>query len=149
MLSMMSNLDLLPTAFSLGFDSFIAGIAIGPIMLSWRARGGFVVLFGICDGLASLLGSAVPHRLPEPPDAVLYLLCVVLTIQGARRSRAWLLAMPLLLSLDNLAAGGTAAEAPALALSSAVMGAAGLALGALGRRAAVRLFFRWAFIRWA
>lgn len=130
--------DLLLIAFSLSFDSFLAGIVLGSIILCWRGRGWCVVLFGVCDGLATLLGAAVPHQLPGPPTAALYLLGVVLIIQAARRSRAWLYAMPFLLSLDNFAAGGTAADAPALALSSAAMAAVGLALGGLGRRAAIR-----------
>jgi hypothetical protein len=136
---MTSIRDLLLTAFSLGFDSFLAGLAIGPILRSWRSRAWFVALFGVCDGEATLLGAAAPHVVPELPAAALYGLAVVVVIQGARRSRAWLYAMPLLFSLDNLAAGAPAAEAPALALSSAAMAAAGLALGALGRRAALRL----------
>jgi putative Mn2+ efflux pump MntP len=139
MLGMASILELLLKAFSLGFDSFLAGIAIGPIILSWRARAWYVVMFGVCDGVATLLGAALPHRLPEPQSAALYLVGVVLIIQGARRSRAWLFVMPFLFSLDNLAAGGSAAEAPALALSSAAMAAAGLALSALGRQAVMTL----------
>ena len=126
-------------AFALGFDSFLAGLAIGPIALSWRQRAWFVALFGVCDGGATLVGAAVPHLLPEPPIAALYLLGVMLVIQGARRSRAWLYAMPVLFSLDNLAAGGSVADAPALALSSAAMAAAGLALGGLARWTAIRL----------
>ncbi len=136
---MASFREFLPTMFLLGFDSLLAGLAVGPILSSWRGRALFVALFGLCDGIATLLGAAVPHLVPEPPAVALYLLGVVLIIQGARRSRAWLYAMPVLFSLDNLAAGSPAAAAPALALSSAAMAAVGLALGALGRRAAIQL----------
>jgi hypothetical protein len=125
--------------FALGFDSFLGGLAIGPIVSSWRGRAVFVLLFGVCDGVASLLGAAVPHLVPTPPDAALYLIAVVVIIQGARRSRAWLYAMPVLFSIDNLAAGNAVSDAPALALSSAAMAAAGIALGAFGRRMIIRL----------
>ncbi len=141
--------DLLTIAVSLGFDSFLAGLALGPVMLFWRERAWCVVLFGVCDGLATALGAAVPHQLPGPPAAALYFLAAMLIIQGARRSRAWLYAMPFLLCLDNLAAAGTAADAPVLALSSAAMAAAGLALGAFGRRAATKFSSCRVFIRWA
>ena len=137
--------NLLLTTVSLGFDSFLAAFFISPMIVSWRWRAGYATLFGVCDGLATLLGAVIPHRLPEPPAAVMYLLCVMLIIMGARRSRAWLFATPVLLSLDNLAAGGTAA-APALALGSAAMAAAGLALGALGRRAVAKFSLRGASI---
>ena len=130
--------DLLLAAFSLGFDSLLAGLAIGSIVPSWRGRAWFVLLFGVCDGVATLLGAVVPHRIPEAPVVALYLLSVVLIILGARRSRAWLCAMPVLFSLDNLAAGSPAADAPALALTSAAMAATGIALGALGRWATIR-----------
>jgi hypothetical protein len=135
---MASLRELVLVAFLLGFDSFLAGLAIGPILPSWSARAWIVGLFGLCDGLASLLGTAVPHLVPELPAAALYLLGVVLVILAAQRSRAWLYAMPVLFSLDNLAAAGPACNAPGLAVSSAAMAAAGLALGALGRYAAHR-----------
>jgi hypothetical protein len=124
-------LELLQKAVSVGFDSLLAGIAIGPIMLSGRGRALFSILLGVCDGLATLLGALTPHRLPAPPAAALYLLAVLLIVQGARHNRSWFLAIPLLLGLDNFAVGGTIAEAPFLALSSATMGAIGIALSAL------------------
>jgi len=70
----------------------------------------------------------------------------MLIIKAARQSRAWLFATPVLLSLDNLGAGATAAAAPMLALGSAAMAAAGFALGALGRRAAAKFSLRGASI---
>lgn len=127
-------LELLQTACSLGFDSLLAGIAFGPIILSNRDRAMFAILFGACDGLATLLGVMGLHRPPEPPSATLYLVGVLLITQGARHSRKWLFAMPLLLGFDNLVVGGTFADVPVLALTSAAMAAVGLALGALGRR---------------
>jgi hypothetical protein len=52
----------------------------------------------------------------------------------------WLFALPVVLSIDNLAAIAPADQAPVLALSSTAMAALGLALGALGRVAAARLW---------
>ncbi len=127
-------LELLQTAYSLGFDSLLAGIAFGPIVLSNRDRALFAVLFGAFDGLATLLGVMGLHRPPEAPAATLYLVGVLLITQGARHSRRWLFVMPLLLGFDNLVVGGTLADVPVFALSSAVMAAVGIALGALGRR---------------
>ena len=135
---MASSSEFLLTMFLLGFDSLLAGLAIGPILSSRRGWAVFALLFGVCDGAATLLGAAVPHLMPEPPIAALYLIAVALIIQGARRSRVWLYAMPVLFSLDNLAAGGAASDALGLALSSAAMAGMGLALGGLGRRAAIR-----------
>jgi hypothetical protein len=124
--------------FPLGFDSLLAGLAVGPIRSSWRGWAVFALLFGVCDGAATLLGAALPHVVPEPPAAALYLIAVALIIQGARRSRAWLYAMPVLFSLGNLAAGSASSNALGLALSSAVMAGIGLPLGGLGRRVAIR-----------
>jgi hypothetical protein len=131
-------LELLQRTYSLGIDSLLAGIAIGPVILSNRDRALFPVLFGVCDGLATLLGVLGPNRLPEAPSAALYLLAVLLIVQGARHSRTWLVVTPLLLGLDNVAVGGTFADVPVIAASSAGMAAIGIALGTLGRRVAGR-----------
>jgi hypothetical protein len=138
------------TTVSLGFDSFLAAFFIGSMIVSWRWGGPGTPPSSVSATgwrrCPALPGAAMPHRLPEPPVAVLYLLCVMLIIMGARRSCAWLFAAPVLLSLDNLAAGGTAAAAQVLALGSAAMAAAGFALGALGRRAVAKFFLRGASI---
>jgi putative Mn2+ efflux pump MntP len=134
------TLELLQRAYSLGFDSLLAGIATGSIILSNRGRALFAVMFGVCDGLATLLGILLPHSFPEAPSAALYLLGVLLIVQSARHSRAWLVATPLLLGLDNFAVGGTVADVPVLALSSAAMAAIGIALGTLGRWMAGRIW---------
>jgi putative Mn2+ efflux pump MntP len=120
-------------AFPLGLDSFAAGLVVGPILLSWSKRARLALGFGLCDGLACWMGACMPHQLPGLPDVVLYVCCVPFLLAGATRSRAWLCALPVVLSLDNLAAGLPAGQAPALALSSAVMAAFGLALGSLTR----------------
>jgi hypothetical protein len=128
---MSSYLDCATAIALFGFDSLIAGLMIGPALPSWRDRVLLVLLFGVCDGAATLLDAEVPHFFPEPPAVVLYLLAVALVILGLRRTRGWLYATPVLFSIDNLAAGSAASDAPGLALSSAAMAAAGLALGGL------------------
>jgi len=90
-----------PIVFLLGFDSLLGGLAIGATLSSWRERTVFVLLFGVCDGTATVLGAAGPHIVPNPPAVVLYLLIVVLIAQGVRRSNWWLYAIPVLCSLDN------------------------------------------------
>ena len=77
-------LELLQRACSLGFDSLLAGIAIGPVILSNRDRALFAILFGVCDGLATLCGILLPHRFPEAPSVALYLLGVLLICNKAR-----------------------------------------------------------------
>ncbi|HTW26404.1 MAG TPA: hypothetical protein VME92_04705 [Acetobacteraceae bacterium] len=135
---MMLARSLLTMALALGLDSFIAGLAVGTLRLSWRTRFAFAALLGVADGAATLLGAAISHALPAPPEALLYLLAAAALVLAARHSRAWLFSLPLWLSLDNLAAGAPAAEAPALALSSMALALAGLALAALGRFVATR-----------
>jgi putative Mn2+ efflux pump MntP len=129
--------QLLLTALSLGLDSFMAGLAIGPILPSWGGRMLSALAFGLCDGLASWLGASIQHQLPDLPEFVLYIGSVVLLLAGAIRSRAWLFALPLVLSIDNLAAAVPAGQAPVLALGSAAMAGVGLALGGVGRMMAL------------
>jgi hypothetical protein len=123
----------------LGSDSLVAGLAIGPWVASWRAGAAYALLFGVSDGMATVLGATIPHRVPEPPAILIYLVAVGVFARGARHSRLWLCVLPVLVSLDNLAAGRPASGAVALALSSALMAALGMALGGLGRRLAIRL----------
>jgi hypothetical protein len=131
--------EILPSVVLLGSDSLLAGLAIGPILGSWRARAAYAVLFGVGDSAATLLGAMAPHGVPEPPAFLLYLGAAALVVQGARRDRAWLYALPALFCLDNLAAGNPAADAPGLGLGSAAMAGLGLALGGLGQRLTFRL----------
>jgi putative Mn2+ efflux pump MntP len=132
--------ELLQTACSVGFDSLLAGVAFGPIIPSNRARALFALLFGVCDGLATLIGALSVHRLPEAPSATLYLVGVLLITQGVRHSRKWLVAMPILLGVDNLVVGGTLADVPVFALGSAAMAAIGIVLGTLGHRLAGKIW---------
>ena len=131
--------DILAAVVLLGTDSLVAGLAIGSCLTSRRAAAAYALSFGVCDGLGTVLGSVVPHRVPEPPAILIYLASAALLAQGARRSRVWLSALPVLFSLDNLAAGYPAADAPGLALGSAAMAGLGLTLGGLRRQLAIRL----------
>ena len=116
----------------LGFDSFLACLAIGCYARSWRERFRFAIAFGVCDAAAALAGSSWPHRIAEPL-VLIYPLCVLLLVAFARRSRVMFCSLPLLLSVDNLFGGVPANLAPALGASSAVMALIGLSLASMGR----------------
>ena len=122
----------------LGTDSLFAGLAMG-LWVGSRARAAYALLFGVCDGAATVLGSIIPHQAPELPAILVYLVAAGVLALGSRRNRLWLWALPVLFSLDNLAAGYPVAEAPALAIGSAAMAGLGLAFGGLGRRLAMQL----------
>ena len=136
----MTSMGEISSAFVLlGSDSLVAGLAIGPFLTSRRAAVVYALSFGVCDGLGTVFGSTAPHCIPEPPAILTYLAAAALLAQAARGSRLWLSALPALFSLDNLAAGYPAADAPGLALSSTAMAGLGLALSGLGRRLTIRL----------
>jgi len=123
----------LTSVFGLGLDSFLACLAIGSHELSWRERLRLAVAFGVCDAAATGLGSIRPHRIPEPPALLIYLLCALLLSRAARSSRTLLYALPALLSVDNLFAGAPASMALLLGLGSAAMAMFGLSLAAACR----------------
>jgi putative Mn2+ efflux pump MntP len=138
----------------LGIDSFIACIALGPI-ISRRLYVPIAAMFGICDGLGFLLGSAFHWSMPDSvgtnlPTVILTLLglywvgiacfCAFAgTSQNYLASSRWLMwILPVVLSLDNVTYGlvdGIPAHASVWvsageqALSSALLAAAGLAVG--------------------
>jgi hypothetical protein len=122
------------SAVLLGLDSLFVGMIIGPLLTRRRSLVYCALMFGLSDGLACLLGSLIPHPTPGLPALVIYLVCAALFVQGARRSRIWLYAIPVVLSIDNLAAGGSIPDAPAVALISAGMAAIGLVTGARARK---------------
>jgi hypothetical protein len=134
-------------AVLLSFDSLIAGVALGPLV-SARDRWWMAVLFGLLDGVATLIsgawlphsGVAVPRLVPALIAAYgVYLIAV--SIWSLGRVRLPLLtipalAIPALLSIDNLMAGlpdGAAALSAgyvaAAALTSAAFALAGLWAG--------------------
>jgi hypothetical protein len=120
--------------YGLGLDSLLACLAIGAHGLSWRERLRLAGAFGVWDAAATVLGSFRPHRLPEPPALVIYLLCALLLSRAARSNRALLYALPALLSIDNLFGGAPASMALLVGLGSATMAMFGLSLAAACRR---------------
>lgn len=133
----------------LGIDSFIACIAVGPI-ISRRWYAPFAAAFGVCDAGGFLLGSAFHWSVPA--SAGLAVQTSVLVLLGlywigagalARATRKvssaapWLMwILPFALCADNitfgLAGDGTGpalAQAAQQLASSALLGAAGLAIG--------------------
>src|SRR5262249_10956975 len=110
----------------LGIDSFLVGTALGPVIRERRRRWALALAFGVCDGLALLVGFQV-----GPPAGVslawcewagvvavgLYGVLVLFAAAWGRVAAAdgrarWLpLILPFVMSLDNLAAGVGHAEA--------------------------------------
>ena len=128
----------------LGFDSFLAGLIIGFKALSWRERFHLALAFGACDGIATITGSLwwprlAEHQfatpgLTEPAAFALCLICLLLVLATARKSRILLYSLPLLLCVDNFFCGLPASSAAALGASSATMALLGLTLAAFGGR---------------
>lgn len=130
----------------LGVDSLIACLAIGPIV-SRRSRLPLAALFGVCDGVAFLIGSAFHWQISAPvvnsvQTAVLvamgiYLLVVSVGIRRvARTSAVWVL--PFALTLDNITYGlvdqstaSVVGQAGQQAASSALLALIGLLAGAV------------------
>jgi hypothetical protein len=138
----------------LGVDSLIACIAVGPIV-SRRLFVPFAALFGICDAGGFLLGSALHWSVPASISAMTQTAILValgvywIAVAAAPRTAApktaratpvprsrWLMwVLPFALSIDNIAyglIGGRGAilqQAGQQALSSALLGGMGLAIG--------------------
>jgi hypothetical protein len=128
----------------LGLDSVIVCVAIGAIV-DRRARVPLAALFGIADGIAFLVGSAVGWKISGEMSAVLqtailislgvYLFAVARWTRRLSRWPAWV--VPWALTLDNLAygvvgdrsAGSVLAQAGQQALSSALLALVGLLVG--------------------
>lgn len=133
-------------------DSFVGAVAISPLACTTRSRWRLVGLFGLCDGLAVVLGAALAStRLDAsfgsflgPAFAIVYgLYCLAASQWNRLRAFPRLVyLLPPLLSLDNLAAamGGQCGirDAATLAVASAAAAAAGFYLGSLVRLATPR-----------
>jgi hypothetical protein len=117
-----------------GFDSFLAGLAIGSCALSKRHWLGLAFAFGACDAAATLAGSFRPHWIPDLPALPIYLVCAFLFARAVRPNRALLYVLPVLLSVDNFFAGNPASMAPALGFGSAVFVLLGLYVTAAFQR---------------
>jgi putative Mn2+ efflux pump MntP len=144
------------TAFFLSLDSFVVSVALSPLINSPVSRWRLASLFGICDGLAVLVGSAmsqsapglhVDERVVPSFVVVIGLYCLVAAQWKQFRAHPGLVGiLPVLMSLDNLAYGagigqltaGVFAQALALALASLTLAAMGLYIGSYVRFASAR-----------
>lgn len=147
---------LLLLGFTLSLDSFRVSLGLGATRLRPARQAQIVLAFGLCDGLAPLIGLLVGHSLVEYLGAwVEYLGPLVLCAYGAyviyvaRRcedeeaeevGRWVVLGLPLSMSLDNLIAGTSLGMIGfPLLLSVAVIGAMSALMSLaglwLGRRA--------------
>ncbi|HYY09551.1 MAG TPA: hypothetical protein VE781_01360, partial [Kineosporiaceae bacterium] len=57
--------SLLILGFTLSLDNFRTAIALGGLRLSWRRSVQVALVFGLCDGLAPLVGILVGHYWSE------------------------------------------------------------------------------------
>ena len=57
--------SLIILGFTLSLDNFRTAIALGGLRLSWRRSLEIALVFGLCDGLAPLLGIVVGHYAGE------------------------------------------------------------------------------------
>jgi manganese efflux pump family protein len=112
--------SLIILGFTLSLDNFRTAIALGGLRLSWRRSVEVAVVFGLCDGLAPLLGILVGHyageRIGETGEFVgaiglgLYGLYLVvrawLTEAPEEMDRPWaVFGLIVPLSADNIVAG--------------------------------------------
>jgi putative Mn2+ efflux pump MntP len=148
--------SLLLTALLLSLDSFVVAVALSPLIQSsvWRWR--LAAMFGVCDGLAVLVGSALSYsasslhineRAVPFFVGVFGLYCLVAAQWKQFRADPRLVGiLPVLMSLDNLAygagigqlTGSVFAQALALAAASMALAALGLYLGSFVRFATAR-----------
>ena len=115
-------------------DSFLASLVLGLGRQTWGERLRLAAAFGVCDAIATLLGSLRPLPVLRPPALLIYLLCALLLSRAARSNRTLLYVLPALLSVDNLFCGAQAGTALLLGLDSAAMAALGFLLVAACRR---------------
>lgn len=114
-------------------DSLIAAFALS-FILPGRHRLPLALMFGLCDGLGSVLGLSLP--LAGGLGAILLMACGAALLVGlpiAQRllkAPGWLYVLPPLLAIDNVMS--RTSDAPALAaLSSAIVAGLGFACGAV------------------
>jgi len=139
----MTNLHLLFSGFFLSFDSFIMSFALGSIVPSPTQRWRLAALFGVSDGLAVLVGSALGQgvwRHDVAHNIVLiyvlaYGICCLVAAQWNkfRANPRLVFAVPVLMSLDNLAYGiGAGRSSTGIVESAAVLGLTSFALAMPG-----------------
>jgi hypothetical protein len=97
----------------LGIDSLIACLAVGAVV-NRRARLPFAALFGVCDGVGFLIGSAFHWSMPGMTATVvatavfvaLGVYWIILAIWSQRVSETrWVWLLPIALSIDNITFG--------------------------------------------
>jgi manganese efflux pump family protein len=148
---MAATIQLAVLALALGLDSFRVSLGVGAAGRFRGLTGRLVCAFGVCDGVAFAVGVALGRSLAwmaggwvnalGPPALAAYALYVLWlarkgTEDGVGEGRL-VLGLPLVLSFDNLAVGGTlgglsVSLLPAtlvVGAASAVLALAGLALG--------------------
>jgi len=130
-------------ALLLSTDSLIAGVALGPLV-SARDRWLLAALFGLFDGLGTLLGvTAVPPSAQVAADLIplaiaaygIYLIGVSMWARG-KVGKPLIYLTPVLLAVDNLFSGGpdgqaalTVSDLVAATVISAALALAGLWIG--------------------
>jgi putative Mn2+ efflux pump MntP len=144
------------TALLLSLDSFVVAVALSPLIKSPVSRWRLASLFGVCDGLAVLVGSALGHSVPGlhinervvPFFVVVFGLYWLVAAQWKqfRAHPRLVFILPALMSLDNLAygagigqlTGSVFTQAIALAAASMALAALGLYIGSFIRFASAR-----------
>jgi len=128
----------------LGLDGFVVCLALGPFGVDNRRALLLIGLFGLCDGLALVAGSAFQLSIEVLPVllALWSVLVLLLVISDARRL---LPVLPVLLAFDNLLEGAVGGRTVLLedavlscAVSAALAGAGLLAGRALAKRIHMR-----------
>lgn len=135
------------TAFLLGLDSAIVAAALSPLLKSSPTRLHWAALFGVCDGLAVIIGAKCGitfggfSHLAGPLTVFCFgVYCLVAACWNTFRTNLRLaLLLPVLMSLDNLAYGakvssqsaGLFSAALACAVASFVMAVGGCFIGSL------------------
>jgi putative Mn2+ efflux pump MntP len=121
-------------AGSLSLDSLVAGLALAPLLPRASERLGASVLFGVADGLASLVATLVGTHVVVPAALygayVLAVVVVATTFAASSRRRsvvAVVATVAVAFSLDNLLS--PTAPAPA-GVASFTLALLGLAVGA-------------------
>lgn len=127
---------------ALSLDSFVASSLLGAGRLGWRQRLVLALSFGMCDGLAAMLGTLGPQLVAALAALELCSVGTFLLFCTALRKR-WIYALPVLLSLDNLFAANPRSPAFALGLTSASMALIGFFVGTFTRHAFLTLTERW------
>lgn len=146
---------LLVLGFALSLDSFRVSLGLGALKLRSLRQLQIVIAFGLCDGLAPLLGLVIGKSLVSfvgswtenlGPIALcaygVYVIYLAKRYSGgqAEEPGGWIvLGVPLSLSLDNLIAGASLGvvgfplwlSAGLIGLMSALMSLAGLYLGSM------------------